>query len=100
MHVVVNGWFWNRPDTGSGQYVRQCIGALAALAPDVRITVALPQEVALKSQAAERRGQETLPANCDLRRVACGLTDWAKLRFEQFTFPRLCREWRADIAHV
>jgi glycosyltransferase involved in cell wall biosynthesis len=28
------------------------------------------------------------------------LSDWGKLRFEQFTFPRLCRELRADVAHV
>ena len=52
MHVVVNGWFWNRPDTGSGQYARECIGALAAFAPDVRLTVVVPQN---KSQVAGRR---------------------------------------------
>jgi len=97
MHVVVNGWFWNRPDTGSGQYVRECIGALAALAPDVRITVVVPQN---KSQVASRKLQEELPTNFDLRPVTCDLSDWAKLRFEQFTFPRLCHELGADLAHV
>jgi len=98
MHVVVNGWFWNRPDTGSGQYVRECIGALAALAPDVRITVIVPQE----STRHEARGkrQDELPPNCSLHPVSCSLADWDKLRFEQFTFPRLCRELGADLAHV
>jgi len=98
MHVVVNGWFWNRPDTGSGQYVRECIGALAALAPDVRITVIVPQE----STRHEARGkrQDELPLNCILHPVSCNLSDWGKLRFEQFTFPHLCRELRADLAHI
>ncbi len=97
MHIVVNGWFWNRPDTGSGQYVRECIGALAAFAPDVRLTVIVPQN---KSQVARRNAQEELTDNCNLRPVTCDLNDWDKLRFEQFTFPRLCRELRADLAHV
>ena len=94
MHVVVNGWFWNRPDTGSGQYVRECIGALAALAPDVRLTVLVNQDARGKKQ------DEELPPNCILHPVSCGLADWSKLHFEQFTFPRLCRELRADLAHV
>ena len=97
MHVVINGWFWSRPDTGSGQYVRECIGALAALAPDVRLTVIVPQN---KSQVARRKAQEELTDNCNVRPVTCDLNDWGKSRFEQFTFPRLCRELRADLAHV
>jgi len=98
MHVVVNGWFWNRPDTGSGQYVRECIGALAALAPDVRITVIVPQEST--RQEARGKRQDELPPNCILHPVSCNLSDWGKLRFEQFTFPHLCRELRADLAHI
>jgi len=98
MHVVVNGWFWNRPDTGSGQYVRQCVTALAALAPDVHLTVVIPQD---KSQDAGCRAQADLDfAPCDLLPVPCDLSDWSKLRFEQFIFPRLCRELHADVAHV
>ena len=96
MHVVVNGWFWNQPETGSGQYVRGCIGALAQLAPDVRFTILVPQD---RSGARDPSGLE-LPANCDLRPVTCALSNWSKLRFEQFTFPHLCRELRADVAHV
>ena len=96
MHVVVNGWFWNRPGTGSGQYVRNCISALARLAPDVRLTVVVPSD---KSQGSDRVSQE-MPCNCDLRPVPCDLNGWGKLRFEQFTFPRLCRQLRADVAHV
>lgn len=97
MHIVVNGWFWNRPDTGSGQYVRHCIGALARLAPEVRLTVVVPES---KSYGASHTTQESLPPNCDLRSVPCDLGDWAKLHFEQLVFPRLCRELRADVAHV
>ncbi len=97
MRVVVNGWFWNRPDIGSGQYVRHCIGALARLAPGVHLTVVVPES---KSHGASHTTQEALLSNCDLWPVPCDLGNWSKLRFEQFTFPRLCRELRADVAHV
>jgi glycosyltransferase involved in cell wall biosynthesis len=97
MHVVVNGWFWDQPETGSGQYVRNCTGTLARLAPDVHITVIVPVD---KSHGPSRLAQDGLAAPCDLRRVNCDLGDWGKLRFEQFTFPRMCRELRADLAHV
>ena len=93
MHVVVNGWFWNQPETGSGQYVRGCIGALARLAPDERITVVVP------SAGGKRRDAELSP-QCTVQTVSCSLSNWAKLRFEQFVFPRLCRELHADVAHV
>jgi glycosyltransferase involved in cell wall biosynthesis len=98
-HIVVNGWFWNRPDTGSGQYVRECITALAPLAPDVRITVIVPQENTRQDTRYKMQEAE-LPPNCILHPASCNLSDWAKLRFEQFTFPRLCRELGADLAHV
>ena len=103
MHVVVSGWFWNRPDTGSGQYVRNCIATLARLAPDVRLTVIVPQAARQDAQSARgKRQDEALPPNCTLRvhPASCSLSDWGKLRFEQFTFPRLCRELAADVAHV
>lgn len=94
MHVVVNGWFWNQPETGSGQYVRGCIGALARLAPDARITVVVP------SGAGGQRREMEMPPNCTLLPVPCSPSNWAKLHLEQFTFPRLCRELRGDVAHV
>ena len=98
MQVVINGWFWDRPDTGSGQYVRNCICALASLAPEMRLTVIVPREA---RQAASGTLQDAnLPSNCSLHPVAGSLANPAKLRFEQFTFPRLCRELRADVAHV
>jgi len=97
MHVVVNGWFWNRPDTGSGQYVRNCIGALARLAPDMRLTVVVPVQDA---REAGKMQDTDLPSNCILHLASCSLSDWGKLRFEQFTFPSLCLELRADVAHV
>ena len=98
MHVVVNGWFWNRPDTGSGQYVRNCMAALARLAPDMRLTIVMPGDK-LREKRTSRMLQE-MPPNCKVHPVTYDLSDWGKLRFEQFTFPRLCRELRADVAHV
>jgi glycosyltransferase involved in cell wall biosynthesis len=96
MRVVVNGWFWDRPETGSGQYVRNCIGTLAKLASDVNITIITPQE----TRGTQSGQDEKLAPNCILHPASCSLSDWAKLHFEQFTFPRLCCELRADVAHV
>ena len=31
MHVVVSGWFWGQPNTGSGQYLHRLLPRLAAL---------------------------------------------------------------------
>jgi len=100
MHVIVNGWFWEQPETGSGQYVRNCIGTLARLAPDLNITVVVPQEARQEARGTQSEQDEALPPNCILHLESCSPSDWAKLRFEQFTFPRLCRELRADVAHV
>ena len=38
MHVVVSGWFWEQPDTGSGQYLHRLLPHLAALNDSHRIT--------------------------------------------------------------
>jgi len=105
MHIVVNGWFWNQPGTGSGQYVRNCIGALAQLAkqvaPEVRITVVVPQD---KGQDAGGKRQAVkapfeFPSNCILHVASFHLSDVGKVHFEQVAFPRLCRELGADVAH-
>ena len=96
MHLAVNAYFWNRPDTGSGQYVRQLVPSLAQLAPDLRITLVGPAQLAPPG--------EPLPESCTWYPAA----DWtrafprplAKVFFEQIGFPRACREIEAEVAHV
>lgn len=73
MRFLINGWFWDRPDTGSGQYTRQLVAYLRRSAAEHEFIVAMP------------------PAT---------RSDWRKVWFEQVGFPRLARQHRADSAHV
>ena len=42
MRVALNGWFWNRPETGSGQYLRQLVQALGRVHPELTVTLCVP----------------------------------------------------------
>jgi glycosyltransferase involved in cell wall biosynthesis len=90
MHVAVNAWFWDRPDTGSGQYVRRLTANLGNGAPDLRLTLIAPH------------GWEVdPPPGVSVERVALrGRGHWVKLRFEQRDFPRAAAQVDADLAHV
>ncbi len=72
MRVALNAWFWNRPETGSGQYTRRLAEHLTAVDPSLEITPIHP------------------PPTGNL----------GKVLFEQVTFPRRARRIGADVAHV
>ncbi|MEL6270158.1 MAG: hypothetical protein AAFR22_10135, partial [Chloroflexota bacterium] len=42
MHIAINGWFWNQPDTGSGQYVRELLRALRQIDKANDYTLVIP----------------------------------------------------------
>jgi len=73
MKIAINGWFWDQPATGSGQYLRALLTALKARAPDNAYVLCVPK-------------------------AAGG--NFGKLWFEQVAFPSACRRERADLAHV
>ncbi len=72
MKIALNGTFWDRPTTGSGQYVRALVSALGQLAPENEYVVIAPK------------------AEGNLGKV------W----FEQIAFERACQRERAALAHV
>ncbi len=80
MHLAINAWFWNSPTTGSGEYTRRLVANLAALAPDLEISLVAPG-----GQIANRQSR---------------IANLYKVWFEQVGFPRACRRLRADVAHV
>jgi glycosyltransferase involved in cell wall biosynthesis len=90
MHVALNGWFLNRPDTGSGQYLVHLVEALREHSPELSLTLIVPQ------------GWEAdPPSGVDLRPVPLkGRGHWAKVRFEQVLAPRAAGEVGADLLHV
>ena len=93
MHLAVNGYFWNRPFVGSGQYTRQLVTQLAAMVSDLKITLVVPL-------TAGETMQDEVPAGINLLTVPIKPGNRAKVMFEQRTFPRAARECGADIAHV
>lgn len=92
MHITFNGWFWDQPHTGSGQYLRHLLAALVQLAPEVRLSLVVP---------ARMRRLDHLPPDVDVLPIP---TRWgghlAKVWFEQRAFPRAVTRLQADLAHV
>ena len=93
MHVAINAYFWNRPNTGSGQYTRQLVYHLNRLVSDLDITLIYPQ----------RPGEpapEQVPPSVRVQTVSARPGNLGKVLFEQRQFPRACREAGATVAHV
>ena len=89
MRVAINGLFWDQPATGSGQYVRALVAALA------RMEGIHPLLVAAGSLEAPP------PPGVELWR--CGRSaagNLSKLWFEQVGFSHACRRSGCVVAHV
>jgi len=93
MHLAINAYFWNRPNTGSGQYTRQLVYHLDRLVRDLEITLIYPQ---LSGQHIP----QDVPPDVNIKCLPLSAGHLGKVYFEQITFPRACRNIGADIAHV
>lgn len=91
MHIAFNGWFWDQPHTGSGQYLRGLLHGLRRAAPDLQMTLVLPPH---HTAAAD------LPRDVSLATTAGPGGKPGKVWFEQRAFPQMAGRVRADIAHV
>lgn len=91
MHVAFNGWFWDQPNTGSGQYVRRLCNALRRVAPDLQLTLILPPHIT---------SPDDLPENASIVTTNGPGGRVGKVWFEQRTFPQMVARVNADIAHV
>ena len=91
MHVAINGFFWQRPFVGSGQYTRQLVYHLNRFVSDLNITLILP-----KSETPP----QDVPPSVNIQEIAVREGNVGKVYFEQILFPRACREIGADLAHV
>lgn len=93
MHIAINAYFWNRPNSGSGQYVRQLVYHLNRLVSDLTITLIYPQ---LPGGSAP----EQVPPSVNIKIVSLRPGNLGKVLFEQVDFPRACRQVGATLAHV
>ena len=93
MRIAINAWFLNQPGTGSGQYLQGLLGALPELAGEHQFLLVAP----LDDVTPDFPGLQTefWPIHSPRWRSNLG-----KLIFEQVAFPRICRRWGADLAHV
>ncbi len=91
MRVALSGWFWERPETGSGQYLRYLTAALADVAPASRFVVITPSPPAPEDAGAPNVEFVVAPGK---------RTNFGKLRWEQMTLPLMARRVGADLLHV
>lgn len=91
MRVVLSGWFWEFPETGSGQYLRYLTAALADVAPAARFVVITPMPSASDDACAPNVEFVVAPGK---------RTNFGKLRWEQMTLPHAARQVGADLLHV
>ncbi len=91
MHIAFNGWFWDRPNTGSGQYIRRLLTNLRRIAPNLQMTLVLPPH---------NDSPDDLPENVSIITTTGRGGNLGKVIFEQRTFPQMVRRIEADLAHV
>ncbi len=97
MRIGINASFWNKPNTGSGQYLRSLLPALAQCAPEYEFAVIAPgwPDGFAAAGLPPRANFRSEPVA--LERVSGNL---AKVWFEQVAFRRACQRERVPLAHV
>ncbi|MDZ4765317.1 MAG: glycosyltransferase family 1 protein [Chloroflexota bacterium] len=90
MHIVYNGWFWDQPHTGSGQYIRHLLPAIRRLDAALTLTLILPAGA----------HADAVPAHVNVVHVKGSRSNLGKVWFEQRTFPAAAARCKADIVHV
>lgn len=96
MRIAINAWFLDRPDTGSGQYLRGLLRAMPAAAAEHEFLLVVPYPMLDLEIPGLRAEVWTFP----IRTTRPGGKQLSKVLFEQVFFPRACRMWGADVAHV
>lgn len=91
MHIAINGWFWDQPNVGSGQYVRNLVKQFRRVEPSLKLTLVLPKHIRQKADIPE--GVEVIHTGGLGGKIG-------KVWFEQRGFPSAVSKVKADIAHV
>ncbi len=92
-HIAINGFFWDKPTVGVGQYLHGLVAALATL-PDLKLTLYIPADAT----------PLPAPAGVTLTKLrspfAGRSTNMQKVVFEQLSVPAAARLDKADLIHV
>ncbi len=90
MRVALNGWFWNRPETGSGQYLRQLVQALGRVHPELTVTLCVPAA----------KAPPDLPHGVATALLPAPPGPAGKIWWEQVTLPRAVQRLGVELLHV
>lgn len=93
MHIAYNGWFWDTPTAGSGQYIERLLRALRRIEPSLKLSLIVPPH---------NPNPQNVPEGVEVVTTGNGGSagKFRKVWFEQRTFPRMAAKIGADIAHV
>ena len=90
MRLALNGWFYDQPHTGSGQYLRWL---LHYMPDDIEVTLITPS--AVRNQKSEINNQKFKISN-----LQSPISNLGKVYFEQIAFPNACRDLKVHLAHI
>lgn len=101
MRIAINGFYWGQPTTGSGQYVRSLVRAMAQIAPENEYVIVVPHDEVQRDELTPLRDFSGRVFLYPEQEVLSHFSDnLGKLAFEQSAFPRVCQREHVDIAHV
>ncbi len=96
MRIILNGWFIDQPDTGSGQYTLQLLKHLPRVAPQHEYALVVPYKGSFKIH--------DIMAGTDLHALSSNIkrptSNFRKLLFEQSIMPRAASAYEADVLHI
>jgi glycosyltransferase involved in cell wall biosynthesis len=94
LKIALNAWFWDKPDVGSGQYLKYLVPAL--LKADESLEIILISPKPFTGEASHPRLQYYHSPTPFSNQAG----NPAKVWFEQITFPRVCRALSVELGHV
>jgi glycosyltransferase involved in cell wall biosynthesis len=96
MRIVLNGWFIDQLDTGSGQYTLQLLKQLPRVAPQHEYALVVPHKNSFQIV--------DVTADTDFQLLTSNIqsptSNFRKLLFEQSIMPRAARAYAADVLHI
>ncbi|MGB7339556.1 MAG: glycosyltransferase family 1 protein [Phototrophicaceae bacterium] len=93
MHVAVNGWFWDIPNSGSGQYLRRLMRYLPRVDQTLKISLIMPPHNPKPDNVPDSIEVVTTGNKASSSKLG-------KVWFEQRTFPKMAKSIGADVAHI
>ena len=93
MRIAINGWFLGHAGTGSGQYLDGLLRHMPEVAPEHQFLLVAPSDVSRVTFPGLQLEYLSVESQC-------WRSNLGKVLFEQVVFPRACRRWGADVAHV